>query len=188
MQTLTPDTRLSDFHTALLRGQEALQEAGRILVSLLDEDISWKRRIREAHPEITEDMLETFERIGRKQLYYKLCLLEGPGVRALRRCPYSEQVKYAAEPVEMLLASAEDASDHLKVSIESLNLDQAKQVFASGRIRTLAEQRSFLDQQQRKPQVLAKPKGYTLGKGCVTFHEPVKLTAQDLARLLAEIA
>lgn len=188
MKLQKADQRLSAFYDALQRGKEALEEAGKILVALIDEDASVKERIMEEHMEITEDVLETFERIGRRQLYYRLCLLEAPGIRALKRCPYSEQVKYADEPIPMLLLNGKDSSDHLNVSVHALNPEQARQVFGAHRIRTLAEQRAWLENQRSKPRPIEKREPYTIGRGRITFHEPVTLSASDMARLLAEIA
>lgn len=180
------DQQLNSFYDALQRGKDALEDAGRILVSLIDEDVSVKERIMAEHPEITEDVIETFERIGRKQLYYKLCLLEAPGIRALKRCPYSEQVQYSTDPIPMLLLNGRE-SDHLTVAVHALNPEQVKQVFGGHRIRSLAEQRAWIENQKSKPRPLDKREPYTLGKGRITFHEPVTLSASDMARLLSEI-
>jgi hypothetical protein len=188
MQLKKTDQRLEEFYATLQRGKEALEEAGRILVALIDEDASVKERIMEEHPEITEDVIETFERIGRRQLYYRLCLLEAPGIRALKRCPYSEQVRYMDEPIPMLLLNGKDSTDSLTVSVNALTPEQVRQVFGAHRVRTLAEQRAWLENQKSKPQPIAKREPYTIGKGRITFHEPVTLSASDMARLLAEIA
>ena len=182
------EQQINEFYQALQRGKEALEDAGKILVALIDEDPTVKERIMSEHPEITEDVLETFERIGRKQLYYRLCLLEAPGIRALKRCTYSEQVKYSTEPITMLLLNGKDSTDSLNVPIHALNPEQVRQVFGTHRIRTLAEQRAWLENQKSKPQPIAKREPYTIGKGRITFHEPVTLSASDMARLLAEIA
>ena len=181
------DRGLKEFYEALQRGKEALEDAGRIFVSLIDADPSIRERIMDEHPELTEDVLATFERIGRKQLYYELVLLEAPGIRALRRCPYSEQVKHCKEPVPMLLLNSKDSSEHLMVAVTALQPEQVRQVFGHNRIRSLAEQRAFLEREKIKPRPLQKREPYTLGKGKITFHEPVTLTASDMARLLSEI-
>jgi hypothetical protein len=187
MQIKKTDQRLNDFYEAIQRGKEALEDAGRILVAMIDEDASVKERIMDDHPEITEDVLETFERIGRKQLYYRLCLLEAPGIRALKRCPYSEQVRFETEPLPMLLINGKDLTDHLLVAVHSMQPDQVRQVFGAHRIRSLAEQRAWLENQKCKPRQLENSNPYTIGKGRITFHEPVTLSASDMARLLAEI-
>jgi hypothetical protein len=187
MHLKNTDSRLNEFYAAIQRGREALEDAGAIFVSLIDEDPSIKARILDENPELTEATLEMFERIGRKQLYYRLCLLEGPGVRALKRCPYSEQVKHATDPVPMLLLNGQDLTDHINVPVHALQPEQVRQVFGANRVRSLAEQRAWLENQRGKPRPLETREPYTIGRGRIIFHEPVTLTALDMARLLAQI-
>jgi hypothetical protein len=179
--------QLEAFYEALKTGQEALEEAGRVLVSLIDDDPAVKARIMDEHPEITEDVLETFERIGRRQLYYRLCLIESPGVRCLKRCAFSDQVTYSSEPIPMLLLNGKDSTDHIVVSVQGMNADQARQVFGAHRIRTLPEQRAFLEREKSKPQPLEKSEPYSISKGKITFYQPITLTASEMARLLADM-
>lgn len=175
------------FREALQRGRDALEEAGRILVELIDSDPLAKEKLLTALPEVTSETLETFERIGRKQLYHRLCLSDGPGVRALRRCPYSDQVRFSTEGVPVLLLGG-TAGDFLKVSVFEMDSVYAKQAFGNSKVRSLAEQRVFLERSRSKPRAIETSEPYTLAKGKITFHEPVTLTAQDMARLLAQIA
>lgn len=186
MKLKNNDERMQQFFSALQRGADALEEAGKILIEMIDEDASVKERIMEQHPEITEDVLETFERIGRRQLYHRLCLLEAAGIRALKKCPYSEQVKYSTEPLPMLLMGG--AGEQLAVPVQALTPEQVRQVFGPHRVRNLAEQRAWMENQRAKPQPLEKSKPYTLAKGKITFHEPVTLSTSDMARLLSEMA
>lgn len=188
MQLATADKKLESFYAAIQRGKEALEEAGRILVELIDENPAVKDQIMAENPEITEDVLETFERIGRKQLYYRLCLIEAPGIRALKRCPYSEQVKYMTDPLPLLLVNGKDSTDSLSMPVHALAPEQVRQVFGAHRVRNLGEQRAWLEAQRGKPRPVETGKPYTLAKGRITFHEAVTLTASDMARLLAEIS
>jgi hypothetical protein len=164
-----------------------LEEAGRILVEMIDRDALAKEKLLEAFPDLSSEILDTFERIGRKQLYHRLCLTDGPGVRALRRCPYSDQVRFASEGVPILLLGG-SAGDFLKVSVFEMDSEYAKQAFGNSKVRSLAEQRVFLERSRSKPRAIEISEPYTLAKGKITFHEPVTLTAQDMARLLAQIA
>jgi hypothetical protein len=177
-------TKIDQFVTALLRGITCFEEAGRILVELLDEEgPTVLEDIRAKNPRvITESVLETFERIGRKQLYYQLSVVNNVGTRALSRCPYSEQVKYFDSPLELLTATG----DTLLVSVDALTSDQAKQVIGPKRVRTLGEQRAYLESLKRKPQPLGKREPYTVKHGRITFHEPCTLTVSEMARLISE--
>jgi len=188
MQIQTEDQQIIDFYNALQRGKKGFEEAGLILVALIDQDASIKVRIMEQHPDVSADVLETFERIGRKQLYYQLVMCDSPGIKALRRCPYSEQVRYNEEPIPMLLLSGKDLTDHINVQVISMNADQARQVFSASHVRPLEEQRAYLERRRSKPQPLKRREPYTIGKGRITFHEPVTLTTADMARLISEMA
>lgn len=184
---LQKDDQLSEFYQALQRGREALEDAGKILVALIDEDASVKERIMEEHPEITEDVLETFERIGRRQLYYRLCLLEAPGIRALKRCPYSEQVRYSTDPIPMLLLNGNDSADQLSVAVHALNQEQVRQVFSSHRIRTVAEQRAWLESQRAKLPPPETDATYTIKRDQLQVRKPTILSKSDLLRILMEM-
>lgn len=179
-------------HRQLIRrdlcGIEAFEEAGRVLVELIDtHGPSILDRIMERNPLVSESVLETFERIGRKQLFYKLCINESPGFRALRRCPYSEQVKYFSEPLQLLLIKGKDETDTLKVQPSSLSAAQAKQVIGPKRVRTLGEQRVYLEGLRSKPQPMDKSNPYVIRHGKVVFTEVPILTEEDLLRLLLEV-
>lgn len=178
--------KINSFVEALQRGIEAFEEAGRILVELIDADPNVIDRILEQNPKISEDVLETFERIGRKQLYYQLTINESPGVKALRHCPYSEQVKHCNEPLELLLIKPGAKPETLRVSVHTMSPDQARQAIGPKRIRTLAEQRAWIEAQAKKPSPLKLNQPYTVRGGKVTFHHPCILTAKDLMQLAIE--
>lgn len=177
----------SDFIDAVTRGIDAFEEAGRILVELIDNDPGAKARILNSGKGITEDTLDIFERIGRKQLYYRLCLNEAPGVRALRNCQFSEQIRYSDEPVEMLLYRS-GKTESLKVSVWAMTPNQVKQVFGNKRIRTLGEQRAWIENERNKPQNVTIDRPYTIKRGKIIFHAPCELTVQQMGLLLAEAA
>lgn len=140
------------FYKLFFDGTAAFQAAGDHLVRLIDKyGPGAKTTLMERWPQLTADVLATFERIGRKQLHPSTFLNESPGRRALRRCPYSEQVKYSEEPIEFLLLK-DGVPETILVSIDSLTDAHAKQVFGSRRVRTLGEQRLWLEDQLRKAQ------------------------------------
>lgn len=189
MQTLTTtETKLERFHAALQQGKESLAEAGTILVDLIDEDPSIKSRILDENPELTENVLETLERIGRKQLYHPLALNDSPGMTALRKCTFSDQKKHFSEPVPVLLIHSRDDTGHLQIPVHSLTAKQARQVFCRGHIRSLGEQRAWLESQRKAPAEAEHQKPYHIGKGKVTFRESVTLNTSQLASILAQIS
>jgi hypothetical protein len=176
---------IADFVDALKCGIESFEKAGRVLVQLIDADPNVVEKILDANPEINGDILETFERIGRKQLYYRLTINESPGVVALRRCPYSEQVKHAHEPIELVIMRG-PKTETLLVSVHAMSPDQARQAIGPKRVRTLGEQRAWLEAQSRKPLPLKLSEPYTVRGGKVTIHAPCVLNLADLLRLAQE--
>lgn len=131
------------------------------------------------------ETLSRFEQIGRQRLYPQLLLNDSPGIRRLRRLPFDLQKKHSSEPVTLLLSDGES----LEVDVRNLTPSQAAQVFSSNRLRTIAEQRAWLEDQ--KTSELAVPATgnlpYRIVGKTVVFMETCRCSAGDLAKLLAQI-
>lgn len=182
---ITKKPSLELFVNAVNRGVAAFEEAGQILVALIDANPKAKEEILDSCPNVTEDMLDTFERIGRKQLFYQLAIHDGPGVKALCRCAYSEQVKHFHEPIPLLITDGKNV-ETLNVGVHALTTDQARQAFGSHRVRTLGEQRAWLESQKKKAVVVDIVSPYSIHRGKITFNQPCTLSVSELARLLSE--
>ncbi|BET67192.1 hypothetical protein ASA1KI_21100 [Opitutales bacterium ASA1] len=203
------DPRIGEMASLLTQGIEAFEAAGRLLVDLLDENADAKDAILRAHPDWSEGMLSTLERIGRKQLYFRLCpQADRPGIRKLMRCAFSDQVRYYSQPLPLLVSNG----DSLLMPVAALQSEQAQQVFGNGRVRStggervrrgangaqqvfgngrvrsLGEQRAWLE--ARKPTIkeLGRRRPYTISKGRVCFHELLELTTEELLRIATETA
>ena len=164
---------------------DALEEAGLILVEMIDRDAEVKRRIMDAYPEISGDMLDVFERIGRRQLYYRLCLLDGPGVKALMRCPFSDQVRYFKEPLALLLAQGKNPDDSLNVQVQFMSPKQARQVFGRNHVRSLAEQRAWIESQKPRLNSAVIDQAYTIKRGGIQFLDGPFVSWKALAQFNA---
>lgn len=182
---LTPNQKadVQAFVDAFQNSMNSALEAGAILVRLID-SVGWqiKEHLIENFPGLTIEHLNTFERVGRKQLYHELLISDAPGVRALRKCTFSDQVKFWKEPLAMLLSEGKDV---LQVSVLAMTSDQAKQVFKSGRIRTLGEQRAWMEAQKHSPIEASKQRPYIVKRGRVRFYD-CELTVSQIAQLLSE--
>lgn len=166
-------------------GIECFERAGNTLVALIDANPKIKDDILDNCPNVTDEMLDTFERIGRRQLFYQLAIHDGPGVKALRRCTYSDQVKFFREPVPLLISDGKRV-ETLNVGVHALTPDQARQAFGSHRVRTLGEQRAWLESQKKKAVVVDIISPYSIHRGKITFNQPCTLSVSELARLLSE--
>lgn len=184
MQPIKKPT-VEQFTAAIQRGIEAFEEAGQVLVALIEINPKVKDEILENCPDVTEEMLDTFERIGRRQLFYRLAIHEGPGVKALRRCSYSDQVKYFNEPIPLLITDGKN-TETLNVGVHALTPEQARQAVGAHRIRSLGEQRAWIESQKSKAAPIPVTSPYSVHRGKITFHQPCTMSVSELARLLAE--
>lgn len=175
---------------ALSRGLAAFAEAGEILVNALTEYPNIKERIMELEPRIDPQALADLERIGRKQLHPMLMASNRPALRALRRMPYSEQERYATQPVELLIVDSADKTSTLQVSIHSMTADQSRQAFNGNHVRSLAEQRAYIETERAKRMIKQAPpitSDYVVSRGRIVTNRPLTLTQEDLVRMLSEI-
>ena len=177
---------VAGFIAAFQAGEEALLQAGLIYVALLEQNPKVADQIIEQYPALSRGALSRLERIGRGQYFHRLEFVSGPGVSALRKCPLSEQVRYFSEPIPVLEPGGQEGN-HRLIPVNELTREQAAQAFNGNRLRSLSEQRSWLAKTPRlAPVEIQEP--YVLGRGKITFREPVTLTAAQLANLLSQIA
>lgn len=76
-------------------------------------------------------------------------LSHAPGLRALSKFPLDEQRKYETGSVELLIANGET----LMADVLSLTKDQVKQVFDGNLIRTIPEQRLWIESEKMKQKI-----------------------------------
>lgn len=178
LTVITPEA----FVQAIQRGLDAFNEAGRILVALLDQDPDVKEKIVAAFPQINSAMLTTFENIGRGRIDHRLAFDSGSGVRALEKCPLSVQQAAIENGVELLTATGET----LRVQVQDLVKEQVSQVFDSGKIRSLGAQRAWLESRKTAKAIATVETPYRIGRGKITFTAPCTMSAAELMRLAAE--
>lgn len=158
---------------------EGLQKTGDIIVQILDHDAKgWEKLVEAGFP---ESELYWFERIGRKQLFWELLIHDGPAIKRLRRCPYSEQVKYLREPIPVLLENGE----HLLVAPQAMDKHQAKQCIGD-RVFSLGEQRARREGLKHRPVVIHCESPYSIQRGKIIFHGPCTMSVGELSRILTQ--
>ena len=179
-------TNYTEIKNLLQQGIECWEKAGEMLIKNLDAGASLNT-VSEATG-IALNILEQLERIGRKQVIPRLLISDYPAARAMEKLPYSEQERLQRDTVP-LIVSADGKIDVLMVKPDDMTPNQVKQAFCKGHIRTAAEQRAWLaDQQQRVIPAKTTASLYTVGKGEVVIHAPCTLTRGQLARILADIS
>ena len=189
MNGLTVKDKGKHIADLIMQGIDAWMEAGKILVSMLDEGHTLDRIAESAG--ISKDILSRFEAIGRNNLYPKLLASTSPGARALMGCGYSEQKQFCHEPIELLVVKGE-AHDVLKVDVDALTSDQCKQAFGRGHVRSMAEQRAYMESKaeedrNRAVAMVEDAAGYVLKNHRVTFKKGLSLGKEDLIKILARL-
>lgn len=179
-------SRIEQLQQAIFTGIESWRHAGELLVSILEEDGLSLAMISE-RSDLPLDVLSQLEKIGRKQLVPQLLLAEYPAARRLERLPMSEQERLMHDSVEVLVLR-DGKADTLHVTVRDLTGSQVKQVFASNHIRTLAEQRQWLESQRQGHEPVKVDLPYVITrKGSVIFHANCEITAKELLRIATQL-
>lgn len=134
---------ITQFGKLLRQGLEYIKEACQIFVRLIDENPSNLEKFKESY-DLTETAWVRFEQVGRGLLHEKLLTDYSAGARKLKRLPFSQQSKYVAEPIPVLI----NGGDILNVQLANLTSAQCKQVFDEDHIRNPAEQRAYIETQK----------------------------------------
>lgn len=182
----TTHSRIEALQQAIYTGVEAWKKAGTLLVEIIEQDGLPLAQIAE-QADLPLDVLAQLEKIGRNQLVPQLLLAEYPAARKLERLPMSEQERLMIEPVEVLVMK-EGKPDTLRVPVRHLNGAQVRQVFASNHVRTLSEQRQWIEGQQPQQVAVKVDVPYVITrKGSVIFNQACELSAKELLRIAAQL-
>lgn len=161
---------------------ESFKKACDLYVQDIDRDPELAEVYREAYPDIPAGSWKGFEAVGRDALVPQLLWAEDPGPRALARMPKHVQLKHLDAPVEMLTGKGEV----LMVNVRGMSQAQARQVFNRNHVRSLGEQRAWLEEHQPahdEPEALP----YEVRSGKLVVLRPVTFTRAQLQKLLMEV-
>ena len=176
-------TNVDRFVTVLQQGYSNIEEAARIYVETIDSAPDSKQKFMERLPSFPSGLWLTLEGIGRKVIDSRLLFSGGSIVGKLRRLPFSEQKKTLDDGVQLLTAER----DAILVKLEHMDSDQLDQVFAKDHVRSLGEQRAWLESRSEDrvdPQQAESP--YAIKRGCLVVYKPTRIPRNELARLLYE--
>jgi hypothetical protein len=176
--------QIQTFAALIQQGIDAWTEAGKLLVQMIEKDPNSKQEIMDSCPDITDEILARFEAIGRNQLHPKTLLNNSPGMRRLRRLPFSDQSRFIKENVPLLVRT-ETGTDILQVAVKNLTAQQALQVFATDCVRAPEAQRTWLESKKRKytPRAPYQIKGHK-----IVFSADSEFTVRELADLVARMS
>jgi hypothetical protein len=180
---------VNKFIEAYQRGMNAWEDAGKIIVAIVDADPHAVDDIVRLCPSLTPSIIHVFERIGRGLLLPALAMDTSAGASKLRELPLSAQKRYESEPVPLVIET-DKGTDILLVDVKNLTRDQARQVFAKGRIRSDGEQKAYLVEQQSVTRRLTKTTeipAWRIKNGRVVFEKGATLSAGELATIITQI-
>lgn len=149
------DARINQFADLVQRGVDAWVEAGKILCEMVAEDSEVREKICDRVSWMTMEVLDGFERIGRKDVYPFLLLDQSPGAHRLIRLDYETQKKfYDAEIAVAVLRRGEIVTESKRLN--QLSWKEADTAISDTGIRPIAEQRKLLQPKLTIRQVAPK--------------------------------
>lgn len=186
MKTLTQNN-VNKFLQLVQQGIDCWVEAGELAVKMIDEDSSFIEEVCKSNAMLTEEVVLSFVRLGRKTLHPRLVIADGAGVRKLRKLPYALQERYISNPVELLVNNGEQW-DSLNVDVLNLTSEQASQVFTNDGVRSAGAQRAYLEDKARNvtPPIRVN-ETYRIVRDEFVVMTPAKFTKKQLARILADM-
>jgi len=185
MSNLTKiDKNVDQFRDALTRGIAAIKEACDIYVRCIDDSPEAKQLFIDSCPEIDQNSWAGFEAVGRHQIDHRLLLGSGVVCDSMRKLPLSQQTAVLNNGVELLVTGG----DVLNAKVQNLTPRQRKQVFAKSHIRSLPEQRTWIECQKRSSEDgKIKLPSYCVKRGSLHVYEPTKISKSELASILSEV-
>jgi len=161
-------------------------------VKAIDEEPLLKKYLVENNLAKASD-LNNFEKVGRGMMSVKLLNPSKKQYMCIARCPISEQNLYLGtetkkgQPIEVLTING----DVLKIDIDNLTGSQINQVFHYNHVRTLSEQKVYLEELKKRDYIEKRPKKnkepYTIFKNTVTFNVPCKLTYNEILNIMSRM-
>lgn len=158
-----------------------------IYVEAIDEDAKNADKIKQAFKtKIAPDKWAQIEAVGRKWMHPAIALGEaGVNAGAIRRLPYSLQERVMkGERFPMLTSGGELP---LMVDIKEIEGKQAKQMLNREHIRSISEQRAYLDSLVKEKLNPVEIMPYRIVGRCIEFNRGTKLTRAEMKRILQEM-
>lgn len=178
----------NQLRSALEAGMDGFMQAGKIYVSAIDQDPSYAERLKKEFGNIVPCRAwAQLEALGRGLIHPKL-ILGGVSDKKkntiIKNLPMSLQNRVFNEEKFPLLISGGDVLD---VSILSATPSQAEQICGNGEIRTLAEQKAFIESQKLEKELRPKELPYYIKAGKIIFRKNTELTRSEIKLLLTQL-
>lgn len=192
-QTVTENVRL--FENFMSEGLSCIKNACDIYVKTIDLDPDSKEEFHNRFKWVSAYTWNTWEMIGRGTLYEGFATTAYKTVSQIHSMPISDQRKLANNKIEVLING-----DTLLVDFKSMDDNIKKQVIAHDHIRSLSEQRIYIEttkaknlekyESSMKPMTPNKPykivQDGSVSK--VVFVKDFKFTREQLSRIICQLA
>jgi len=137
---------VDEFRKLLNNGLNSIRLACEYYVDAITKKPELKEVFIHEFPEFNAVSWYRFEQIGRGVLSPKLLHATNTTIKMLSTCSYSDQVKYLEKPVEFLTSTG----DVLLLDVSAMISSQVRQVFNGKSVRTLAEQKVYIEIEKEK--------------------------------------
>ena len=182
MSTDISNSYLKQFKSSLLAGIDEIVKAAKIYVKAIDEDPSNQKLFMDEFKDtIPLAAWYGFEAVGRGAMHPKLLLGGGRNSNKIKQLPFSIQKQiFDGYKFDLLLPDG----DSMKVNLLEVSPLQAEQLVNNNNIRSLGEQRAYLEEQKKQITVTEIELPYYICKGKIHFRENCVLTKKELAYVL----
>lgn len=157
-------------------------EVSKLYSELIDKYPEAKEELKHRLPGVPSRTWIKFEAVGRGYMHPQLISNPHFAIPRLERMSYSDQAKAVEGKMDVLTPKG----DTLKVSLSELTPEIAKQVFAHDHIRSLSEQKIYLES-KRSAKLKPIATAYKIFKDRIDVVEPCSLKKYDLLRILQEM-
>lgn len=170
-----------DFVSRLSQAANALVEIATDLVAAIDTRPEIRAEILEKG--ISEVLVDRLERLGRGQIHPSLVLNSARWTSRVMKLPLSQQREVIEKGVEVL--QPDEVSTRM-IPLDALSSAQTFQVFRStGEIRSIAEQRTYIQEQNKKAVKVEDPSLITYEKDGIHVGK-ILVTPQMMARWMEQ--
>ena len=185
---LTTEQLMAEFKQAITSGINGFVRAGEVYVKAIDQDQSNAERMQLEFSDIVPSKAwKQFEAIGRKWIHPKLILggmSDAKKTNIVKRLPYSLQNRvFAGDKFELLISGG----DVLEVSALDASTDQVTQLFGDGNLRTLREQKAYIESNKLQDDLRPQELPYYVSKGKIIFRKNTELTRAEMKQLLTQL-
>lgn len=185
--TLNSNNPIKNFLDLVHVGIQSWLQAAAIAREEISKDAEWPDKVQQQSKIITRDFVVRFSHIGVKYIP-ELAISDCPGAKKLRKLPLELQKQYFTQPLSLLINNNGNW-ETLMVDLTNLTSDQADQLFAEDRIRTEAEQRTWIEDKRAKEQVpIAANSPFRIVKDEIIFMAGARFKKRDFKRLLNDWA